>query len=134
MTLESTYKCISLQYYQAGIAAGSLSAALDYQGGSQQMIYINADDTNNKWFLQHIPFDTGLVKFQISATRGDTDKGLIAVDEIDILTEEDCVGMFRCWCQDQLSVNMLIKVLSVKCLLIDNGKADFAALYTFCFA
>lgn len=95
VTLASTYKCLALKYYQAGSSAGSLSAALYYQDGSQEMIYINADDTNSKWFLQHIPFDTGLLKFQILATRGDTDAGLIAVDEIDILAEEDCVGMFR---------------------------------------
>ena len=91
---DNRYACLSLSYYQKGHATGTLSVVFEYNMGNQEVSDINNDDTQDRWFIRHLRFEPGLSKLYIIVTHGDDMDGVIAIDDIDLLEDNHCIGRY----------------------------------------
>ena len=90
--VDSRYQCMSFHYYQSGFDAGFLSVTFFYDTGYQDIVFRSTETNHEKWFISHLPFHVGLQNVQFIATRGTGEEGIIAIDEVDLLLEAQCVG------------------------------------------
>ena len=94
LSIDNSYTCLSLSYYQKGHATGTLSVVFEYFMGNQEAFDINNDDTQDRWFIRHIRFEPGLSQLHIIVTHGDDMDGNIAIDDVDLLQGDHCIGRY----------------------------------------
>ena len=91
-SVDSIYQCISFHHYQSGVNAGFLSVTFNYDNGYQEIVFMSTEANQERWFNTHLPFHVGLQNVQFIVTRGPREEGIIAIDEVDLLLEAQCVG------------------------------------------
>ena len=91
-SVDRKYQCISFHYYQSGFNAGFLSVTFSYDTGYQDIVFMNTEANHERWFITHLPFHMGLQNVQFGVTRGTGEEGIIAIDEVDLLLDAQCVG------------------------------------------
>ena len=90
-SVDNSYSCLSIYYYQTEIDASFLSAVFVYGNESEDTVIVKKDGIEERWLVRHIPFNPGLQTVRIVVTKGSGNEGIIAIDDVDLLKKDDCV-------------------------------------------